>query len=103
MFIATNVNATASRVTFLCVSYSERDRGTMFDLAAYEDDMDAYRAAFRREVEKGEAADTVTAAAIMGEIRDMREDAELIRWAQRHGRCGYSLDAHGCVMYGCKH
>ncbi|MFJ5997554.1 hypothetical protein [Streptomyces sp. NPDC092370] len=97
------MNATAEKTVFLCVSYSERDKGSLFDLAAYEDDVNAYRAAFRREVEKGEAADGVTGAAILGEIRDMKADAELIRWAQRHGRCGYSVNAHGCVMYGCKH
>jgi hypothetical protein len=103
MFIATNVNATAAKTVFLCLSYSERDRGSLFDLAAYEDDVNTYRAAFHREAAKGESADVVTGAAILADIRDMREDADLIRWAQRHGRCGYSVNAHGCAKYGCKH
>ena len=103
MFIATNVNATAEKAVFLCVSYSARDKGSLFDLAAYEDDIKAAYAAFRREGEKGEAADPVTGSFLISEIREMSEDAELIRWAQRHGRCGYSLNARGCAMYGCKH
>jgi hypothetical protein len=103
MFIATNVNATAEKTVFLCLAYAERDRGSLFDLAAYEDDIAACAAAFRREAAKGDDADVVTGSYLLSELRDMREDADLIKWAQRHGRCGYSVNAHGCVMYGCKH
>ncbi len=64
MFIATNVDATASKTVFLCVSYSQRDTGSLFDLAAYEDDVKTYVTAFRREVAKGKDADTLTGAAL---------------------------------------
>jgi hypothetical protein len=102
MFIATNVHATAAKTVFLCLAYAERDQGSLFDLAAYEDDVNACQAAFTREALKDQP-DPVTGAYLISEMRDMREDAELIRWAQRHGRCGYSLNAHGCAKYGCKH
>jgi hypothetical protein len=103
MFVATNVDATAANTVFLCVSYSERDRNTLYDLAAYEDDMKACGDAIRREMAKGDAADMVTVEWLLDENRDLNEGAELIRWAHRHGRCGYSVNSHGCAMYGCKH